>query len=119
MIKNYGWGKYCSKPCQYKGHTASNSPCWIGDNISYKALHNWVVRRWGKANKCENNEEHEGRFEWANMSKNYLRERSDWKMLCVSCHKKYDYTDERKKHMSLQAIKATRDSLGRFVGNIN
>jgi len=29
-------------------------------------------------------------FAWANISGEYKQDRSDWKMMCYSCHKKYD-----------------------------
>jgi hypothetical protein len=29
-------------------------------------------------------------FQWANISKKYLRDFSDWMQLCASCHAKYD-----------------------------
>lgn len=29
-------------------------------------------------------------FQWANISGEYLRIVSDWKQLCVKCHKKFD-----------------------------
>ena len=35
------------------------------------------------------------RFEWANISGEYKRDLNDWMNLCVSCHKKYDYTGQK------------------------
>ena len=118
-IKHYGWGKFCSKKCQYLGSVGEKSSCWKGDNITYTALHSWVYRRRGKPNKCEFNHEHRGRFDWANKSGLYERVLDDWIMLCRSCHLRYDYSDLRRKKMSHNAKNAERDKLGRFVGNIN
>lgn len=82
--------------------TGEKNPEWKGDKVSYGALHVWIRRNFGKPNKCENPEcvyprmnDREmmirpKRFDWANMSGKYLRDRTDWKMLCVSCHKIYD-----------------------------
>lgn len=99
--------KYCSFACRnksYKGKTTDEShPNWKGESASYWAKHAWVYLRLGKANSCSN----EGckyprrtpqgkiltapkRFEWANISGNYIRELSDWMQLCCSCHKNYD-----------------------------
>lgn len=65
---------------------------WKGDNVSYRALHSWVVRWLGRPNKCERC----GRvgyghwMHWANLSGNYLRDLSDWIRLCAKCHVNYD-----------------------------
>jgi len=66
---------------------------WKGDNVSYSALHHWIMRNYGKPNTCE----HCGRtglkgkfIDWANKSGKYLRDLSDWMTLCKSCHKIYD-----------------------------
>jgi hypothetical protein len=76
---------------------------WKGDKVGYNALHTWVSREYGKPYKCEM----EGciyprkdlhgkimkapkRYEWANITGKYLRDRDDWMMMCPSCHLKYD-----------------------------
>jgi len=68
---------------------------WIGDKISYKALHTWVNRHKGKAEKCIFCGSTK-RVEWANKSKEYKRDLSDFIELCRSCHGKYDLTDSCK-----------------------
>ena len=79
---------------------------WKGDKASYQAKHSWMYRHYGKANYCENDITHTSkRFEWANISGRYLRSRSDYKSLCVPCHRRMDlnnraiqeYRDEIKK----------------------
>lgn len=96
--------KYCSRKClgiskigkqtwkfrkrSYKGEL---NPAWKGNGVGYQALHTWIHRNFGKANRCENDISHESsRFEWANISGRYLRDISDWKQLCKSCHSKHD-----------------------------
>lgn len=64
---------------------------WKGDQVGYTALHEWITRILGAPNKCE----HCGtlvakKYEWANISKKYKREKSDWIRLCTSCHRIYD-----------------------------
>jgi len=76
---------------------------WKGDDVGYNAIHSWLKREFGLANKCENPNciypragsmgrilYQSKRFDWANLSGKYKRDRNDWKMLCCSCHKLYD-----------------------------
>ena len=66
---------------------------WRGDNVGYGGVHKWLYKEFGIANKCEGKEcsfKNPKRFEWSNISGKYLRDRSDWEMLCPSCHRKYD-----------------------------
>lgn len=66
-------------------------PQWKGDEVSYVGLHMWIRRKLGKPNKCEHCKTEEERlYHWANISKEYKRELSDWIRLCVPCHKRYD-----------------------------
>lgn len=69
------------------------SPHWKGDNISYRGLHAWVVRKLGKPNMCSNCKKDNlyGRqIHWANISHEYKRDLYDWIRLCQSCHRNYD-----------------------------
>jgi hypothetical protein len=67
---------------------------WRGDKASYAAKHMWVGKRFGKADHCEFDPSHVNtRFEWSNISGKYRRERSDWRQLCASCHRKLDWGD--------------------------
>ena len=64
-----------------------NSPNWKGNNVGYGALHDWVKRLNGKANKCEDcGTTTSRRYEWTNISGKYKRELGDWKQLCTRCH---------------------------------
>jgi hypothetical protein len=67
------------------------------DYRKYQRVHYWLYEKYGKANHCENDETHKSfRFEWANISDKYLKNKNDWKQLCVSCHRKMDYTEEQR-----------------------
>ncbi len=66
-----------------------NHRLWKGDEVSYKTLHQWVQRYKGVANKCQNCGS-EQNVEWANKSRQYKRDTSDWIQLCKKCHWKYD-----------------------------
>lgn len=65
----------------------------------YSLVHEWVRYHFGKADKCEDCglEGNSRQVNWANISKRYLRERSDWKKLCVRCHRKFDRKDDCKR----------------------
>ena len=79
--KNMGRGK------------GEKSVFWKGDDVKYRALHDWVRRIKGEPLICENcgrKKTTPKSIHWANKSHKYLRIESDWISLCVRCHKKYD-----------------------------
>jgi hypothetical protein len=78
-------------------------PLWKGDDVGYYALHVWVKRNYGLPIRCE----YEGchyprynmrnelmlkpkRYHWANITGIYNRDRTNWKMMCASCHGFFD-----------------------------
>lgn len=64
---------------------------WQHKNVTYGAVHQWMRREFGKASKCEFcKTETSYRYEWANKTGLYKRDRSDWIELCKSCHNTYD-----------------------------
>lgn len=74
--------------------TGTKNNKWRGNKVGYGALHDWIRRNYGKPNKCENSEcsyRNPKRYEWANISGKYKRDISDWKPLCSSCHRKFDW----------------------------
>lgn len=77
-----------------KGHaglTGEKNPMWKGDKVGYTALHQWLYLHFGKPKKCDQcGTENAKKFEWANISKKYKRDRTDWMRLCASCHDIYD-----------------------------
>ena len=65
---------------------------WKGEDVSYKGLHDWINRNYGKPKKCEFcGTTSAKKFEWASKNHQYKREISDWFRLCTSCHRKYDF----------------------------
>ena len=76
-----------------KKQTDENHGGWKGEDARYRAKHMWVQKKLGKPHYCEHckrsNLSHRS-YHWANISKNYMRDVTDWIRLCVSCHKKYD-----------------------------
>jgi hypothetical protein len=86
---NLRTGQTKSCGCGYrKGETHYE---WKGESASYGAKHQWMHNYFGSADHCEINPSHRARrFEWSNISGRYLRERSDWRQLCPSCHRLVD-----------------------------
>jgi len=73
--------------------TEENHPRWKGELVGYSGIHMWVVKHLGKPSKCEFCERDglKGKqIHWANKSREYKRELSDWLRLCYWCHRNYD-----------------------------
>lgn len=88
--------RFCSHKCYWEWRSTlrrEQTNIWKGDEVGYEGIHAWLRREFGLANKCEG-EDCWGKskaYHWANISGKYLRRRSDFKMLCASCHLRYDY----------------------------
>lgn len=120
---NKGRGFFCSKTCAQTGRPVSQETIekirspqigiprpqsglsnekhsqWKGDEVSRHALHRWLWRHKpapsnGKCKLCKVEPFHD----LANMTGIYNREFKNWKYLCPSCHKKYDYENGVRKH---------------------
>lgn len=71
-----------------EGRTGPGSEIW-----RYQMVHNWIRRKFGAADRCENKEctGVSKIFDWALIhGKTYERIRSHFMKLCRSCHAKYD-----------------------------
>jgi len=70
----------------------------------YFRIHNWLNYHYGKADKCENDNcisVNPKRFERALIKgRKHERKKENYIMLCSSCHRRYDYTDEQRKKQS-------------------
>ena len=61
--------------------------------LGYRGVHSRIVKLYGKADHCENldcTHPDYHRFEWANLTNEVSRERDNWAMLCVFCHRQMD-----------------------------
>src|SRR3990167_9488287 len=80
----------------------------LGHKDTPEGKNDWVRLHFGKANKCEEptciypRKDWDGRlmekpkrYEWANISGKYKRERSDWETLCPSCHRTRDIRNNK------------------------
>lgn len=72
-------------------------PVPLKEKPSYRAIHSWIERQLGKPHRCDecgdDSLEHR-QYHWANISGEYRRDISDWKRLCVRCHRKMDFGAE-------------------------
>lgn len=80
----------------------------------YFYVHKWLMQTHGKASRCELCDGKKAkRFEWAlKRGFNYEKKLENFLQLCPSCHRKYDFTEETRRNMSLNAF-----SRGKFGGS--
>ena len=82
-----------NKGIKYLAIIGDKHPLWEGDKVGYFALHAWLNRNKGKANKCESKNclsKNPKKFEWANISGEYKRDLDDYESLCIKCHRAKD-----------------------------
>lgn len=86
--------RFCSKKCSNLGLRVYSI-----SKMSYATLHDRIRDMFGTPSKCEHCKTTESkRFEWANISREYKFERSDWARLCCKCHRRYDRGTKNKIH---------------------
>jgi len=96
--------QFCSSKCSNEAH-ANNRKLRGG---GYSSIHKWLKRRYGKAFRCEDPRCNgiTNLYEWALIKgKNYRHKRENFIMLCKSCHRKYDMTEEIKGKISRTKIR--------------
>ena len=89
-------------------HQGDKNHNWLGIDVGYVSLHEWVNRKLGQPDTCEFCGElglKGQRIHWASKSREYKRDLNDWLQLCVSYHWKYDQS----------WLKRDRDFQGRFI----
>lgn len=70
------------------------------DNVGLAGVHMWLSKNYGNASKCENKKclKKSSLFEWSlKKGKEYKKIRSNFWMLCRSCHRKYDWNEKKTK----------------------
>lgn len=77
---------------KYKDET--KHPRWKGDKVGYYGVHDWITKHYGQPKQCINCglKDVKRVYHWANISLEYKRDIGDWRRLCVSCHRLYDYS---------------------------
>lgn len=85
------------KPSPNKGKffpllKGKNNHNWMGNKVSYSALHHWIRRELGMPGECVycGSSAVMGRLEWASVSHHATRDLSDYIPLCIPCHREYD-----------------------------
>ncbi|MEK7092846.1 MAG: hypothetical protein AAB907_04440 [Patescibacteria group bacterium] len=73
--------KFCSVICARKYGKKTD--------LVYSSIHSRIRSEWGRATKCFSCGS-EKNVDWANISKTYLLQRSDWLQLCRKHHVAYD-----------------------------
>lgn len=83
-----GFGKWAKTA----GIAGKDSPTWKGEDVGYRGLHVWVELVLGKPDTCTycNKKGTGHNMHWANISKQYKRDKEDWVRLCPKCHKAFD-----------------------------
>ena len=76
---------------------SDSHPSWKGDEVGYAALHSWVTRNMGKPQECVycGKTRIEGVIDWASISHKAKRDLNDFISLCRSCHRNYDYQNNK------------------------
>lgn len=74
---------------KYHARIGSKNSNWKGDNVGYIALHDWVDIHMPDIKECMYCGS-EDSLQWANISRKYKRDLSDWMRLCRGCHRRYD-----------------------------
>jgi len=70
-----------------------NNHQWKGSAASYFTLHQRLRRHRGRPNVCEvcGTKDPEQKYEWANLTGRF-DDFSDYKRMCIPCHRKHDTT---------------------------
>lgn len=116
--------RFCSKKCANKipwnkgkkidQTSGDRNGNWKGDSAGYQAIHSWLVRNHGLADKCEHSEcpRKSTSYEYALIhGREYSRDIKNFIKLCQSCHRKYDFTEKETAFVKSR----NRDSNGRFL----
>lgn len=98
----------------------------------YHAIHKWLIKNFGKANKCEQLDckKTSKCYQYALLkNKKYEHKRENFRMMCASCHRLYDQKPEwiekaaqKKRGIKLtdeHKIKISNSMKGKNLGNQN
>lgn len=89
-------GRKLSEEVKKKMSTAkqeSGTHLWRGDKVGYSGKHRRVIKKLGQPSLCSLCGRSDGSprcYHWANISREYRLELTDWIRLCASCHQLYD-----------------------------
>ena len=98
---------FCSEKCRDIFY--GNNKKRILRNGGYFAIHKWLLRHYGKADKCENTncEKKSKIYQWAlRKDKEYKHKKENFIMLCQNCHRNYDKNKNWNQNISKGKLKA-------------
>lgn len=74
----------------------------------YISIHSWIKYHYGKANHCSNQSctfLNPKRYEYAlKKGKEYEKKIDNYIPLCVSCHRKYDFTEQKRQRIGISKL---------------
>jgi len=89
MLKGYKLSK--ETKAKHRIHQLGNrNSNWVGNKVTYRALHAWVVRNKPKSMFCEKCGKITNKLDCSNISGEYKRDIGDYRWLCRSCHMRED-----------------------------
>lgn len=74
---------------------------------TYRSIHKWLQKHYGKASKCENEEctKTSDRFEWAlKKGKKHEKNADNYRQLCKLCHERYDNNPREKPKLTAHRL---------------
>lgn len=117
----------CNKPHRARGYCSTHYTRWRsnGDpNIvrpnhfvrggGYHAIHKWLYRHYGKANRCTNPDcpGTSRRYHWAKLDgAAYEHNRQNFTMLCAQCHRLYDQRPDWIRQTAITMAKHTNHKI--------
>ena len=81
--------EHCSNKCAGVTKIGDKNNQWMGEDVSYNAIHDYIKYHKQKPEKCECCDK-TTRLDLANISQKYKRDINDWEWLCRRCHMKKD-----------------------------
>jgi hypothetical protein len=88
--------KFCSDACCHAYRIGERHPTWI-ENPNKHAVHEWLKRWKIRPDYCESCGKENCVLDWANVDHKYKRVLDDYICMCRSCHRKYDWNEEKTK----------------------
>ena len=90
------------------GQTEEKCRNWIGDDVGYCGIHDWLKKNFGNPQECEQcgksgdyNKARRWNIHWAKLrDKLYERKRENFWALCHGCHISYDMNQEKRRKIS-------------------
>lgn len=81
------------------GKFGRHASAYKDGRATYGAIHEWLKFHYKKGDVCEHCGQKKEHLDWANISGQYRRDRSDFKVLCRTCHKIFDNKNMCKKRL--------------------